>query len=102
MTIQKFNFVCNLLIYNQGGMWLIINIERRNERYKNITMKRYKNIYDETKRKEQNVTSRFGCQAILKDRRSERRREIIYGIFEIVVNYLKRPTPSLWERRSSQ
>ena len=55
MTIQKFNFVCNLLIYNQGGMWLIINIERRNERYKNITMKRYENIYDETKRKEQNV-----------------------------------------------
>ena len=44
MTIQKFIFVCNLLIYNQGGMWLIINIERRNERYKTITMKRYKTI----------------------------------------------------------
>ena len=58
MTIQKFNFVCNLLIYNQGGMWLIINIERRNERYKNITMKRYENIYDETKRKKQNVMKR--------------------------------------------
>ena len=58
MTIQKFIFVCNLLIYNQGGMWLIINIERRNERYKNITMKRYKNIYDETKRKKQNVMKR--------------------------------------------
>ena len=58
MTIQKFIFVCNLLIYNQGGMWLIINIERRNERYKNITMKRYKNIYAETKRKKQNVMKR--------------------------------------------